>query len=425
MDEAQELTRVLAPGGLRAAYQPIVELDTGRIVAVEALARPDPGRTLAAPDRLFAAARATGRLAELDWRCRVAALEGALDAGLPPWCGLFVNVEPEVLAAPAPWPARQVLARAAGLRVVVEITERALTSCPAELLRAVDDIRARGWGIALDDVGAEPHSLALMPFLRPDVIKLDLRLVQQRPTIEVAEIVSAVNAEAERSGAVVLAEGIETTGHVALALAMGATLGQGWLFSRPGDLGSALERAEPGPAVPIRAVAPQPASTPFAEAAADGPVRQGTKALLIAMSMHLEQQAASVGPGAVVLATFQHARHFTPATRSRYARLADGAALVVALGAGMDARPLPAVRGATLGDDDPLVGEWDLAVVGPHFAGALVARDLGDDGPDADRRFAYRLTYDRDRVLAVASQLLARVSPAPAGLGWANAITCS
>jgi len=47
----------------------------------------------------------------------------------------------------------------------------------------------------------------------------------------------------------------------------------------------------------------------------------------------------------------------------------------------MGAEPAPGVRGAALSGDDVLRGEWDLAVLGPHFAGALVARDLGDAGP--------------------------------------------
>jgi DICT domain-containing protein len=70
------------------------------------------------------------------------------------------------------------------------------------------------------------------------------------------------------------------------------------------------------------------------------------------------------------------------------------------------------VRGAVLDHDDPVRGEWDLAVVGPHFAGALVARDLGDDGPDLDRRFEFVLTYERELVVDVASALLARIAPA-------------
>jgi predicted signal transduction protein with EAL and GGDEF domain len=97
-----------------------------------------------------------------------------------------------------------------GMRGVVELTERTLTNRLAELLPAVQRARADGWGIALDDVGADTRSLALMPVLRPDVIKLDLRLVQEQPTPEIAAIAGAVGAQAERTGATVVAEGIET-----------------------------------------------------------------------------------------------------------------------------------------------------------------------------------------------------------------------
>src|ERR1700689_1592633 len=131
----------------------------------------------------------------------------------------------------------------------VELTERPLIDTPAELLATVRRIRELGARIALDDVGADPRSLALMPFLAPELIKLDLRLVQGNPSRQIAEIVHAVGAEAERTGALVLAEGIETEAHRRRALALGARYGQGWLFGRPAELG------RPGPAVtPI----PQP-----------------------------------------------------------------------------------------------------------------------------------------------------------------------
>jgi DICT domain-containing protein len=69
------------------------------------------------------------------------------------------------------------------------------------------------------------------------------------------------------------------------------------------------------------------------------------------------------------------------------------------------------VRGADLGDDDPLRGEWSVAVLGPHFAAALVAVDLGDDGPEHDRRFDFALTYDRELVTEAAAALMRRVQP--------------
>ena len=200
---------VLATGGVRSVFQPIVELDTGSVVAYEALAR-GPQGPLERPDHLFAAAREAGRLAELDELCRRTALRGALEAGVLPPLTLFVNVEPEVLDTA---PLDELLAIAAeaptGLQVMLEITERALAARPAELLATVTRLRAAGWRIALDDVGADDLSLAFMPLLRPDVVKLDLRLVQERPGPEIAQIMNAVNAYAEQSGALVLAEGIE------------------------------------------------------------------------------------------------------------------------------------------------------------------------------------------------------------------------
>ena len=101
-----------------------------------------------------------------------------------------------------------------------------------------------GWGVALDDVGADSRSLALMPVLYPDVIKLDLRLLRDREPDDVARIVTAVGAEAEKRLATVLAEGIDSEEQLATARAAGATLGQGYLLGEPAPLPDELP--EPG-----------------------------------------------------------------------------------------------------------------------------------------------------------------------------------
>jgi hypothetical protein len=153
--------------------------------------------------------------------------------------------------------------------------------------------------------------------------------------------------------------------------------------------------------------------------AASRAVQRATKPLLVAMSKHLERQALALGGPAVVAATFQHARQFTPATSRRYARLAESAELVVALGVEMPSAPVAGVVGAAFDPSDPIVDEWSIVVVGPHFAGGVLARDFGDAGPEETRRFDYVVTYDRDLVLAAASSLLRRVrvlrsgAPAP------------
>jgi hypothetical protein len=54
-----------------------------------------------------------------------------------------------------------------------------------------------------------------------------------------------------------------------------------------------------------------------------------------------------------------------------------------------------------------------LAVLGPHYAAAAVGHDLGDTGPDRERRFEFVRTFDRELVVDVAATLIARVSGSP------------
>ena len=402
-----DVDQLIARAQLRPAYQPIVDLVDGGIVAFEALAR-WPGLRGASPDTAFALARAGGRTVELDWACRLAALDDAIAFGLGRDHVVFLNVEPEALGAPRPAGAGRTIARAgAELRVMIELTERALASRPAELLRLVDWARANGWGIALDDVGAEPASLALLPLLAPDVIKLDVSLVTQRPDSDQAAIMSAVMAHSEDTGATILAEGVETPAHLDQALALGATLGQGWLFGRPQE----LVRHDPPPH-PIAFARPTsaPATTPFALVAERGQLRIGRKGLLLDLCRHIENQGMHAWPAPVVLAAFQTGERFTPATARRYANLAARCPLVAALGVDLSTDSVPRVLGNSLSATDELAEEWTVTVIGPHYAAALIARDMGDHGPDHERRFQFAVTHDRGLVLGAARSLMSRVT---------------
>jgi len=406
--EQAVLERLLARRSVRTVFQPLVGLDSGQVLGYEALSRGPVGTALERPDLLFAAARRARRLRDLDIACRTAALTAARAAGLSDPYRLFINAEPEALEGWRPNPEHEHLP----LTVVLELTERALISQPAQLLQTVARVRALGWGVALDDVGADPASLALLPLVQPDVIKLDLALIQNRPTAHIAAVVNAVNAEAERSGTIVLAEGIETEQHLRTARAFGATVGQGWYFGRPGPLPTPLPTfaaPTPLPVVPRRAGTDDP--SPFDLAAADRPVRDANKRLLIEISKQLETMAYAAGDSAIVLSAFQDASFFTPATRRRYTGLVESCSFVAALGQGMPAEPLPGLRGAVINPGDPLLGEWDIAVLGPHFAACLVARDLGDTGPDMTRRFEFILSHDRELTIRVAASLMSRVWP--------------
>ena len=112
----------------------------------------------------------------------------------------------------------------------------------------------------------------------------------------------------------------------------------------------------------------------------------------------------------MILSTFQEASFFTALTRCRYRRMARSAAFVGALGVDLQSTPEPGVRGASLSQSEPLRGEWDVCVLGPYFAGAFAARDLGDDGPDGARGFDFVMTHDRTLVTAATRALLERVT---------------
>lgn len=409
-----EITSVISRRDVSMLFQPIVDLETGQTVAYEALARGPAGSNLESPAALFGQAAQLGIIPELDLLCRAQALTTAARSPQRDKFVLFVNGEPAHLPPDGDLAPYVDQASRAG-RTVLEIAERSVFDRPADLLLAVADARRRGWGIAVDDVGKTTDSLGLLPIIDPDVIKLDMSIIQDRPGRTTGLTLNAVIHHVERSGCLVLAEGIETEEHLARAKALGATLGQGWFFGRPGPVPSAdidygpwrgearidglRQRESSGVVAPFQLVEDSPR------------LRRGTKEVLYALSLDIEAQAASQPDGAVVFGCFQRDMHLTAATRRRYERLATRGSLVAALGHSIDPAPAEGVRGVAVPLDDPLVNEWTVVVLSSHFSAALIAHDLGDEGPDGLRRFDYVITYDRDLVIDAARLLFGRVMP--------------
>ena len=185
LEPREDLGSMLASGGLRAVYQPIVDLDSRATVAYEALARGPVGSPFESPLAMFTAAEAEGQTMELDRRCRLAAVDGARQAHLGDSAALFVNVEPTSMAAGF---GHEVVGAAGDVRIVLEITERAIIAHPGDLLAAVAEARNLGYAIAIDDLGADDAALALLPFIAPEVMKLDLRLIQDQPGRDVGPV---------------------------------------------------------------------------------------------------------------------------------------------------------------------------------------------------------------------------------------------
>ncbi|QTE27905.1 sensor domain-containing phosphodiesterase [Pengzhenrongella sicca] len=408
--EPVPLDALLRADGLHCVYQPFVDLDTGAVLAHEALLRGPAGTPWQSPLVLLDAARAAGRIVDLERASLATSLADAarLSGGRP--VTLFVNIEPSTLTGHLDVVLAAVAARAAHVQVVVEITERALAADLAGVLAGAERLRAAGCAIALDDVGVEPASLALIPLLRPEVVKLDLRLLRTVHDVATITVAGAVRAYAEASGAEVVAEGIETQADLTRALVLGATLGQGWLWGR-GERRFAATTSRPE-RFAAHSISPQLCTTPYEVIGAGRRLRRAPKHLLLPLSHTLELTAAQARVAPLLLAGFEDARFFSPDTARRYTELARQLPFVGALGVGMSAEPAPGVRGTALSRQDPLAREWTVVVLGAHTAAALMARDLGDEGADGDREFEFVVTYDRALVTAAAQALVGRFARA-------------
>lgn len=393
--------------GLESVFQPVVSLSTGDVIGFEALAR-WPALNNPNPQAVFAHAAATGQVDHLDGMCIASALDGARRRGLTPDTLLMLNCEPLSEYADATWN-RSAAAAACDLHVMFELTERSLLEHPHSLLRKVADLRANGFLIALDDVGAHPDSLALLDVISPDVVKLDLQLIQSQPDDGQARTLAAVLAHQERTGSILLAEGVESDEHLEQARALGAVLGQGYMFGRPAPLDrqTSVAWSPPDKTTSTR----WDAGSPFDMVANRSTVRTARKETLMAFTRNIENQARHEVDPPMVLAALQRAENYTGLTRHRYREVAAVSPLVAIFGRGLPEDLGPGVRGVDLDAGDPLCAEWTVVTLGPHHAAALIAREHEEitSRPDGDRRFDFTITYDRALVTMAARNLLDRI----------------
>lgn len=413
--EVNGLSALLGPDSLRTNFLRIVDLQTGAVVGYEAVVSGPENSSFEDPIALASAARSMGMTPDLDAARWSGALAEAARVELPRDLPLFIAVDPDSIVN-LPDLREHDLGGA-----VLQFDETALIRRPAHLMRVVAEVRRLGWAIAVDHVGIRPESLALLPLLEPDVIKLDRTLLATRPNRFTARVVNAVAAQVERTGAIVMAEGIATDRDATTAQAMGARVGEGSLFgstTRLEDRRLGAEDRPVGSPLEFKASAERgatPMSSPYNLAAGGRDVRRASKRLLIEISKNLESAATESQQTALMLGSFQHIRQFTPITGRRWELMAMNAALVGALGEGMGPEPAPKIRGASLSASDPVREEWDVVVLTPHFAAVLAARDLGDTGPDMERRFDYVLSHDTSLTVACARSLIGRLPPERSG----------
>ena len=264
---AGDLRAALADDGLDLHYQPVVELATGRVVGVEALARWEhPQRGAVGPERFVAVAEMTGLSPELDRWVLARALSdvGRLRAAgdLPADAYVAVNLSAANLRDSRLDVVARQWAQAAAVpvgQVVLEVTETALMDEPDLAVAVLRRLRDAGFSVALDDFGTGYSSLAYLRELPVSMLKIDRSFVRDITTHPDALAIAASVVDLGRAvGVAVVAEGVETVEQAAELHRLGCRNGQGWLWSRAlpaGELaGSGLLRTgfQAAPAAPPR-----------------------------------------------------------------------------------------------------------------------------------------------------------------------------
>ena len=254
---AQELRAILAEDRLKPHYQAILDLATGRMHGFEGLIRGPSDSLLHSPQNLFKVALLTGQTVELEVACCRSLLRGFIASGQT--CKLFLNISPGSLAL-SPFLAllQPEALRAQGFapdRIVIELTENQPTYDFNQLVQTADLFRSLGFAIAMDDLGEGFSSLRLWSELRPEYVKMDKHFINGVSLDPVKyQFLASLRDIAAKTGALVVAEGIELEADLAVVQDLGLDLGQGYLFGRPAPvpnlvLPSGLFRGfGPGPA---------------------------------------------------------------------------------------------------------------------------------------------------------------------------------
>lgn len=233
------LHQALQRGEFEVHYQPIVSLKSGLASGVEALMRwnhPDRGRV--APDAFIPVAEESGLIVELgEWILHEACLEAAKWKKMGHALTVSVNVSARQFKAGTLVEAVDRALRDAALDpglLCLEITEQNVLEDSGYNLAVIDNLKALGVSIAVDDFGVGYSSLTYLKRFAPDSLKIDQSFVRDvEDDTEDAAIVSAVIAMAKRLHIRVVAEGVENDSQRAFLTAEGCDEAQGFLFARP------------------------------------------------------------------------------------------------------------------------------------------------------------------------------------------------
>ena len=235
----RELETAITEGQLSNFFQPIIDINSGRLKSVELLMRwHNEKRGFISAEKFIALAERTNLIIPLTtWAVNNGLREfsncGSLDTNV----SVAINISPILLPEPN---LSSLLVNAAALwgitnsRITVEVTETAMMSDPDKCLAALCDLHEQGMTIAIDDFGTGYSSLEYLKKLPASILKIDKSFVTDMLTdTENQQIVQSVIDLATNMGMTVVAEGVEDHDTLDQLALMGCNRAQGYCISRP------------------------------------------------------------------------------------------------------------------------------------------------------------------------------------------------
>jgi predicted signal transduction protein with EAL and GGDEF domain len=232
-----ELLHAVDRQELEVGYQPVVRLDSGMLIAFEALLRwTHPSRGLVPPDVFIPLAEEAGEIVRIGtWAIERACRQLADWQRLPGHRHLLLSVNVSAAQLREVGASHTIvdLVRSAGVNpddVWIEVTER--SHAGEDVTLVTESLRSAGLHLALDDFGASYSNLAYLKQFPAECLKIDRSFVDNLATDQTNQsIVRGILAIAESLGLSVVAEGVERTADREALLSLGCRLGQGYLFA--------------------------------------------------------------------------------------------------------------------------------------------------------------------------------------------------
>lgn len=235
----QLMNRLLIKKEVILLAQPIIDVATNEVRALEILARGPKDSPLESPMQLFSVARQTGKLYELEMMVIEKALEQLKQSK---WRqDIFLNCTPMTLSnIRFTNDLKIILDKFIGIspsKITIEVTENESIEGLKYFIYNIKRLRLMGFRIAVDDTGAGYSSLQTISEIMPDIIKIDQSVIKNIDKNALKEsMLKGLLLVAKEAGSLVVAEGIENEAEASVLARNNVDLAQGYFYARPATL---------------------------------------------------------------------------------------------------------------------------------------------------------------------------------------------